>query len=94
MSTYHELVDVGLPLVLVNGYSPSITVPQISDDDVSAMDQAVAHLVGLGHTHLGLAIGPRRYVPVQRKEQGLRGCHGSSSRGTGQGHRQQYGLFC
>ena len=72
MSTYHELVDVGLPLVLVNGYSPSIAVPQISDDDVSAMDQAVAHLVGLGHKHLGLAVGPRRYVPVQRKEQGLR----------------------
>ena len=72
MSTYHELVDVGLPLVLVNGYSPSIAVPQISDDDISAMDQAVAHLVGLGHKHLGLAVGPRRYVPVQRKEQGLR----------------------
>ena len=72
MSAYHELVDIGLPLVLVNGYSPAIAVPHISDDDMSAMDQAVAHLVGFSHEHLGLAVGPRRYVPVQRKEQGLR----------------------
>ena len=72
ISTYHELIAVGLPLVLINGYSPSIAVPQISDDDMAAMDQAVAHLVGLGHQHLGLAVGPRRYVPVQRKEQALR----------------------
>ena len=70
MSTYHHLVDVGLPLVLVNGYSPTIATPQISDDDVSAMDQAIAHLVSLGHEHIGLAAGPRRYVPAQRKEQG------------------------
>ena len=72
MSTYHHLVDVGLPLVLVNGYSPTIATPQISDDDVSAMDQAIAHLVSLGHEHIGLAVGPRRYVPAQRKEQGVR----------------------
>lgn len=71
MSTYRELVDIGLPLVLVNGYAPGVATPQISDDDVSAMDQAVAHLVGLGHERIGLAVGPRRYVPVQRKEQGL-----------------------
>ena len=72
MATYRELVDVGLPLVLVNGYAPDIATPQISDDDMSAMDQAVAHLVALGHEHIGLAVGPRRYVPVQRKEQGIR----------------------
>ncbi|WCC79308.1 LacI family DNA-binding transcriptional regulator [Cutibacterium equinum] len=72
MSTYQELVDIGLPLVLVNGYAPSVATPQISDDDTSAMDQAVAHLVDLGHTHIGLAVGPRRYVTVQRKEQSLR----------------------
>lgn len=72
MSTYQELVDIGLPLVLVDGYAPGVATPQISDDDTSAMDQAVAHLVDLGHTHIGLAVGPRRYVTVQRKEQSLR----------------------
>ncbi|MDO4413022.1 LacI family DNA-binding transcriptional regulator [Cutibacterium sp.] len=71
-STYRELVEIGLPLVLVNGCAPDINTPQISDDDISAMDQAVAHLAGLGHKHIGLAVGPRRYVPVQRKERGLR----------------------
>lgn len=72
MTPYRELVDVGLPLVLVNGHAPEVVTPQISDDDVAAMDQAVAHLVGLGHRHIGLAVGPHRYVPVQRKEQGFR----------------------
>jgi hypothetical protein len=43
MSTYHELVDVGLPLVLVNGYSPSIAVPQISDDDVAPSFEMTIH---------------------------------------------------
>ncbi|WP_130865788.1 LacI family DNA-binding transcriptional regulator [Acidipropionibacterium timonense] len=69
MSTYLELVDVGLPLVLVNGFAPSVPVPSISDDDVSAVEQAVGHLIALGHRRLGLATGPERYVPVQRKEQ-------------------------
>ena len=85
MSTYHHLVDVGLPLVLVNGYSPTIATPQISDDDVSAMDQAIAHLVSLGHEHIGLAVGPRRYVPAQRKEQGVRAAMERRLGGHGKG---------
>jgi DNA-binding LacI/PurR family transcriptional regulator len=35
------------------------------------MTLAVTHLVSLGHTRVGLALGPKRFVPVQRKIEGF-----------------------
>ena len=35
------------------------------------MDLAVNHLVQLGHTEIGLAVGPERFMPVIRKVAGL-----------------------
>ena len=35
------------------------------------MRLAVSHLTALGHTRIGLAVGPRRFVPVQRKLEGF-----------------------
>ena len=64
---YELLRSQGIPLVLVGGYAPGIDAPFISPDDVASVDVAVQHLVSLGHTHVGLAIGPERYVPAQRK---------------------------
>lgn len=35
------------------------------------MTPAVTHLVSLGHTRIGLALGrPKRFMPVQRKIEG------------------------
>jgi alanine racemase len=64
---YTALVDRGLPIVLVNGYADGIDAPFISDDDAAAMDLAVTHLTAMGHTRIGLAVGPVRFVPVVRK---------------------------
>jgi DNA-binding LacI/PurR family transcriptional regulator len=69
---YRELVDRGLPIVLVNGFVEEIEAPFISNDDVASMDLAVRHLVELGHTRIGLAVGPARFVPVIRKVHGFR----------------------
>lgn len=69
---YLELVELGLPLVMVNGALPGLEgVPFISDDDRNGMEQAVAHLAGLGHSRIGLALGPTRFVPVVRKLEGF-----------------------
>ena len=64
---YHRLRSRGLPIVLVNGFAEGIDAPFISPDDSASMDLAVGHLVSLGHRSIGLAIGPDRFVPAQRK---------------------------
>ncbi|MER6329908.1 LacI family DNA-binding transcriptional regulator [Streptomyces sp. NPDC001034] len=71
MARYGRLRSQGVPFVLVDGFSPKVQAPFISPDDRAAMALAVAHLVSLGHTGIGLALGPRRFVPVQRKIEGF-----------------------
>lgn len=69
---YVGLREMGLPIVLVNGWRPGINASFISTDDVAGVHLAVRHLRDLGHTRIGLATGPARYVPVQRKIAGYR----------------------
>ncbi len=69
---YARLRELGLPIVLINGYREGIDAPFISNDDVASMDLALHHLVQLGHRRIGLAVGSDRYVPVIRKVRGFR----------------------
>ena len=71
MERYEQLRAQGVPFVLVDGFSPKVQAPFISPDDRAAMTLAVTHLVSLGHTRIGLALGPKRFVPVQRKIEGF-----------------------
>ncbi|GHI51954.1 hypothetical protein Srubr_18000 [Streptomyces rubradiris] len=71
MQRYERLRARGVPFVLVDGFSPRVQAPFISPDDRAAMTLAVTHLVSLGHTRIGLALGPKRFVPVQRKIEGF-----------------------
>ena len=69
---YQALRRRGLPIVLFNGYVEGVDAPFISNDDVASMELSVGHLVELGHTRIGLAVGPRRFTPVLRKIVGFR----------------------
>ncbi|MFD7660901.1 LacI family DNA-binding transcriptional regulator, partial [Actinosynnema sp. NPDC059797] len=71
MDRYAKLAERGLPFVMINGRSERVSAPSMSTDDRAAMRLAVSHLVELGHERIGLAVGPRRFVPVLRKIEGF-----------------------
>jgi DNA-binding LacI/PurR family transcriptional regulator len=66
-SHYSNLVQSGLPIVLVNGYLDGLPVTSISGDDEAALRIALTHLAILGHRTIGLATGPLRYRPSALK---------------------------
>ncbi|MFB9676466.1 LacI family DNA-binding transcriptional regulator [Streptosporangium vulgare] len=72
MDRYTRLIERGLPIVLLDGYSERVEAPFVSPDDRAAARLAVQHLADLGHERIGLAVGPRRFVPVIRKIEGYR----------------------
>ena len=70
VTRYQRLRERGVPLVTINGNAPTIKAPGFTTDDRTAAHMAVDHLVSLGHRRIGLAIGPTRYVPAERKRAG------------------------
>jgi DNA-binding LacI/PurR family transcriptional regulator len=64
---YQRLVDVRLPVVLVNAASDDLDFPGVSTDDTVAVEQAFGHLAALGHERIGLVLGPADHMPSRRK---------------------------
>jgi DNA-binding LacI/PurR family transcriptional regulator len=64
---YERLRELNLPTVVVNAPIDNLRFATVSCDDAVAMEQAMAHLVQLGHTRIGLLLGPTDHVPSQRK---------------------------
>lgn len=65
---YQRLMDLGLPIVLVNGALAGLDAPCVSTDDVAAVELAVQHLEHMGHRRIGAAVGQLRYLPARRKQ--------------------------
>ncbi|MEO3784589.1 LacI family DNA-binding transcriptional regulator [Actinocorallia sp. B10E7] len=72
LDRYTRLTERGLPLVLINGYREGVDAPFISNDDTTSIELGVEHLISLGHTRIGLAVGQERFVPSIRKAAGFR----------------------
>jgi DNA-binding LacI/PurR family transcriptional regulator len=64
---YLRLLQLRLPVVLVNAAAEHLDFPRVSTDDAVAMEQAYGHLASLGHERLGLILGPPDHVPSARK---------------------------
>lgn len=64
---YERLHSLGLPVVLVNAAIESLPFARVSCDDALAMQQALGHLLSLGHQRVGLLLGPEDHVPSQLK---------------------------
>lgn len=70
VTRYRRLRERGVALVTINGNAPTIKAPGFTTDDRTAAHMAVDHLISLGHRRIGLAMGPTRMVPAQRKLSG------------------------
>jgi DNA-binding LacI/PurR family transcriptional regulator len=64
---YAQLSQRRLPTVLVNAAIDGLGFPCVACDDAVAVEQAMGHLISLGHTHIGLLLGPPDHVPSNRK---------------------------
>jgi DNA-binding LacI/PurR family transcriptional regulator len=64
---YQLLADRRLPTVMVNASIEGLPFPRVSCDDTVAADQAMNHLRSLGHTRIGLLMGPPDHMPSRRK---------------------------
>jgi DNA-binding LacI/PurR family transcriptional regulator len=64
---YRQLLDRGLPAVLVNAAVEHIGYPTVSADDAVAVEQSFGHLTSLGHERIGLIVGPQDHMPSRRK---------------------------
>lgn len=64
---YHDLRNRGIPLAFINGWTDGVDATFVAPDDAAGMDSAVRHLASLGHTRIGLIIGPDRLTPARRK---------------------------
>ncbi|MCU1414340.1 MAG: LacI family DNA-binding transcriptional regulator [Microbacteriaceae bacterium] len=69
---YARLTELNLPTVLVNAPIDGLGFATVSTDDAVAAEQALAHLHQLGHTEIGLLLGPEDHVPSQRKLEAAR----------------------
>src|SRR5580692_1229856 len=64
---YRRLLQLRLPVVLVNAAAEHLDFPRVSTDDAVAMEQAYSHLADLRHERIGLVLGPADHVPSARK---------------------------
>lgn len=64
---YERLIHRELPVVLINAAIDTLPFPGVVCDDASAIEQAMEHLLALGHERIGLVLGPRDHVPSERK---------------------------
>jgi DNA-binding LacI/PurR family transcriptional regulator len=63
---YARLAERGLPTVLVNASIEGLGFPRVSCDDAVAVEQAMGHLLSLGHTKIGVLAGPVDHIPSRR----------------------------
>ena len=69
---YAKLAERNLPVVFINAAAAWLDFPTVSCDDAMAAEQALDHLVALGHRDIGLLLGPSDHVPSNRKRDGAR----------------------
>ena len=66
-----ELIESGIPVVLVNRRAPESGVPSATADDRQGIRLAVEHLVALGHTRIAHIAGPLEFSTGLDRHEGF-----------------------
>jgi DNA-binding LacI/PurR family transcriptional regulator len=69
---YARIAERRLPAILINASVDELPFARVSCDDRVAVEQAIGHLLSLGHEDIGLLLGKPDHVPSQRKLEGAR----------------------
>ncbi|MCW3048205.1 MAG: LacI family transcriptional regulator [Solirubrobacterales bacterium] len=69
---YARIAERGLPTILINASTDDLPFARVSCDDRVAVEQAMGHLLSLGHTEIGVLLGRPDHVPSRRKLEGAR----------------------
>lgn len=64
---YERLISSGVTSVFINGHAEGLDAAFFSCSDSEAVASSVSHLRSLGHSRIGLVLGPEKYLPTQRK---------------------------
>jgi DNA-binding LacI/PurR family transcriptional regulator len=67
-----QLLERGVPVVLLNAAVSHAGFPRVSTDDTAAVEQAFKHLAVLGHQRIALLVGPAHHAPSRRKTEAFR----------------------
>ena len=67
LTPHLRLAEAGVPTVFINGHTTQLTSAFVNCSDAEAVAASVTHLRSLGHDRIGLAVGPARFLPAQRK---------------------------
>lgn len=70
---YQRMIARGVPTVFINSFSAELAAGFFSCSDAEAVTSSVAHLRSLGHTRIGLAVGPQHLLPARRKVAAFQG---------------------
>lgn len=73
LAPYLRLAEAGVPTVFINGHTTQLDSVFVNCSDAEAVTASVTHLGSLGHERIGLAVGPARFLPTQRKSSAFLG---------------------
>ena len=73
LAPYLRLAEAGVPTVFLNGHTTQLDSVFVNCSDSEAVTASVTHLRSLGHERIGLAVGPARFLPTQRKSSAFLG---------------------
>lgn len=70
--TVRQVKQLGRPTLLIDNNLPNLGLDRVLTENIGAMQQAVAHLVAIGHRRIGFICGPEGHPSFEERLLGYR----------------------